>query len=143
MSIGPFERRVEEAIKVITRDVQEYARTHHKYKTHTSNLEGATEKYFEGSGTCTRGIVYLDTNKAPYAPYVHNGTAAHIIVPRRKKSLRWASNGRFVFARRVSHPGYAGDDFLYRAYKAYRPKAVKILKAYIDQGLREGNGGAK
>jgi len=62
-----------------------------------------------------RGEGYAVTNDeqmAPHARFVHWGTRPHVIRPRRKKALRWVVGNAFVFARKVNHPGYAGDPFM-------------------------------
>lgn len=55
-----------------------------------------------------------DPNIAPHARFVHWGTRPHLIVPKRKKALRWPSGGRFFFARKVNHPGNRSDAWLVR-----------------------------
>lgn len=39
------------------------------------------------------------------ARYLDSGTRQHVIEPKRKKVLRFVSNGQTVFAKRVLHPG--------------------------------------
>lgn len=39
--------------------------------------------------------------------YQDAGTRPHVILPRRRRYLRFVANGRTVFARRVRHPGNA------------------------------------
>lgn len=75
-------------------------------------------------------IIDHNLQRAPYAPFVHWGTRPHEIRPRDKTVLRWVgekgattrnARGRFVsgtkyiFARFVHHPGYAGDPWLVAA----------------------------
>ncbi|WP_280188863.1 MULTISPECIES: hypothetical protein [Nocardia] len=50
--------------------------------------------------------------RARHAAYVHDGTRPHEIRPLNAKALRFEAGGRVVFARRVWHPGYAGNPFL-------------------------------
>lgn len=50
-----------------------------------------------------------------YTMFEHDGTTPHIIVARRKKSLRFMMNGQVVFRRRVRHPGTRGTFFLTRS----------------------------
>jgi len=64
-------------------------------------------------------VVYVVTS-LDYAKYVHDGTPAHIIRPRSRRVLRFASGGRTVFARIVHHPGTSGKKFLTRALPAAR-----------------------
>lgn len=52
--------------------------------------------------TKARGVV---VNRAKYAEAVHEGTAAHTIVPRRGRVLRFKVGGRWMYARSVRHPG--------------------------------------
>lgn len=56
-----------------------------------------------------------------YAASVVKGAQTHPISPRRKRMLRWRSPPGYlddVFAHRVQHPGYRGNDFLGRALLA-------------------------
>lgn len=53
-----------------------------------------------------------DLKMAPHAIFVHWGTRPHIIKPSKRKVLRWAAGGRFIFAKWARHPGYKGDPYL-------------------------------
>lgn len=53
--------------------------------------------------------------RAPHNIFVHFGTRPHTIKPKNKKYLRWTSGNNFAFAKKVNHPGYKGDPFMYRA----------------------------
>lgn len=70
-------------------------------------------------GTASGGglVARVGTNVA-YARAVHEGTRAHVIVPRRARVLRFPSGGRVVFARRVHHPGTRPRPFLRDALSA-------------------------
>lgn len=52
---------------------------------------------------------------ARYAVYEHDGTPAHIIRARRKKSLRFIAGGQIVFRKQVRHPGTRGTFYLTRS----------------------------
>lgn len=67
-----------------------------------------------------------------YSLFVLFGTRPHEIKPRRKKALRWTSGGNFVFAKLVNHPGYIGDNYLFRA----ADDAVGNLPRLIDEAFR-------
>lgn len=56
-----------------------------------------------------------DPKAAPHAGFVHWGTRPHVIRPKNRKVLRWASGGKFIFAGKVNHPGYKGDAWMIRA----------------------------
>lgn len=63
-----------------------------------------------------------DKNRASYAIFVHNGTKPHEIRPKNRKFLRWSGGSGFIFAKKVTHPGYKGDKFLINAVKKSIPK---------------------
>lgn len=73
--------------------------------------------------------VFHNLQHAPYAPFVHWGTRPHVIRPKDKKALRWANNGRFVFAKFVNHPGYAGDDYMVKAVQDAPRHFDRIIQA--------------
>jgi len=50
-----------------------------------------------------------------YTMFEHDGTAPHIIVARRRKTLRFMVGGQVIFRRRVRHPGTQGTFFLTRS----------------------------
>lgn len=57
-----------------------------------------------------------DLQIAPHALFVHWGTQSHVIRPKERKALRWVGkDGKFVFSKRVQHPGYKGDPWLIHA----------------------------
>lgn len=70
-----------------------------------------------------------DPRRAPHGIFVHWGTKPHAITPKNRRALRWAANGRFSFAKRVRHPGYAGDRWLDRALE----EANRTFDAIIDR----------
>lgn len=79
-------------------------------------------------------IVGHDEQRAPYAAFVIHGTKPHEIRPRPpRKALRWVVGSRFVFARKVHHPGYAGDNYLDPAAQA----AVDAMDAIISRNMQE------
>jgi len=49
-----------------------------------------------------------------YALPLHDGSKAHVITPKTKKVLRFKAGGKWVYARRVNHPGYKGNKFVER-----------------------------
>lgn len=56
--------------------------------------------------------------KVNYAVFVNSGSRPHTIEAKDKKSLRWAGvGGRFNFAKKVHHPGYAGSHFIEKSAK--------------------------
>jgi hypothetical protein len=74
-----------------------------------------------------------DGNRAPHAIFVQLGTRPHVIRPKTKKALRWASGGKFFFAGKVNHPGYRGDAYLINAATL----AVRQFSSILDAALKE------
>lgn len=68
-----------------------------------------------------RRTIHLDSSSATsavtvasakYAAAVEFGTGPHVIVPRRRKALRFKVGGSVVFAKRVNHPGTKAKPFM-------------------------------
>ena len=124
-----------QAVKSSTEEVAEHARTHHGFTSRTGNLERSITSVHSKDGL--RGWVTIDRTRAPYGTYVHQGYKAFTIVPRHKKALRWVSDGKFVFAKRVRHPGYKGDPFLFDALDAKKDYVSKVFDNRIDAAIQE------
>ncbi len=73
-----------------------------------------------------------DTSIAPHALFVHWGTRPHVIKPKKKKSLRWASGGAFFFSKLVRHPGYKGDPWLIRAARHAPTMFALHVQKHLD-----------
>ena len=68
---------------------------------------------------------------APHAVFVHWGTKPHIIRPKNKKALRWATGGKFAFAHAVRHPGTKGDPWMKDAAR----EAPKRFERHLAERL--------
>lgn len=132
---GIFQRRLRQAVKASTGIIQEEAQDSHVYKTQSSFLERSVTAGTKESGMV--GRVFLDTNIAPYGPFVHEGTRPHMIFPKNRKALRWVSGGRFIFARSVHHPGWQGDPFLYNALDKKEPDIEAVFNRYVGLATEE------
>ena len=63
-----------------------------------------------------------------YARAVHDGSRAHDIRPKRRRSLRFVgASGGFVFRRVVHHPGTAARPFMTQAIEANVPFAERTF----------------
>lgn len=73
-----------------------------------------------GLTTVAVGEVSAGDETAPYAVYVHEGTAPHPIEPRQAPMLVFPSrrSGITVFTKHVDHPGTRANPFLWNALKA-------------------------
>lgn len=74
-----------------------------------------------------------DPRRAPHAIFVLFGTRPHTIEPKEKQALRFPIGGGFKFAMKVDHPGYVGDNYLFKA----ADKAADELPRVIDRALEE------
>ena len=97
----------------------------------------AQAKLSEVSRRKSRALVILSLAKSAQRAY-HNLSAprhqAHDIEPRSKKVLRWASGGKFVFAKRAHNPGIKKDPFIFNAEEA-EAGAIKQRFDDIIEGL--------
>lgn len=75
-----------------------------------------------------------DPNVAKHTMYVHWGSKAHKIKPKRKRVLRWPAGGKFAFAQGVNHPGYKGDPWMVRA----AAQAPMIFERHLQARLAKG-----
>lgn len=129
-----FEKRLRQAIKASAREVQEEAQRTHRFTSRSGQLERAIDVRMIGDKTAE---VYIDSDLAPYGPFVHEGTRAHYIFPREKQSLRWvpAGGSGFVFAKRVFHLGTQPDQFLYEALDNSREAVHDIFSKAVNVSL--------
>jgi hypothetical protein len=81
----------------------------------TGRLRASLQMRVRRVGSSTTGEVFTTT---AYAGAVHDGTKrATVIVPTRRKALRFVVDGKVVFAKRVVLPPRKGRPFLLRAVK--------------------------
>jgi len=126
--------RTTQAVKDITEDlyenVKKLARPHFRQR---STLETNIRHKVKSNA----GIVWIDNDgmlvnwrgrRLNYVEFVLYGTRPHIIKPRRKKALRFVKLGDFVFAKRVRHPGYRGDNFLQKAINETLNNLERIVR---------------
>lgn len=63
----------------------------------------------------------------PLGRWIIDGTPAHVIAAH-GRALRFQWGGEIVFFRSVNHPGTKPDNFIGRAYTAWRPDAQERLR---------------
>lgn len=124
-----------QAMRSSTEEIAEHARTHHEFTTRFARLERSVVSGESKDGLF--GYVELDRTEAPYGPYVHQGTPAHTIEPRVKQALRWVDGSNFVFAKRVRHPGYKGDPFLFNALEAKTEFVQNMFSSRVEAAITE------
>lgn len=112
------------------KQVQVLARQDHRFTTKSGQLERSINELTNYIGT--KGKVFLDDGVAKYGKYVHEGTKAHDIKPKNKKSLYFVVGGKKVFSKKIHHPGTKEDQFLYRAFNRSKQRIVEGLNfAYV------------
>lgn len=134
-SLDSFRRNLRLAVKDSTEKVAEYARENHRFTSRSGNLERAVDTRFSNHGLV--GTVFLNKNRAPYGPFVHEGTPPHEIVPKTRKALRWVGGNDFVFAKHVNHPGTKADPFLYEALDSRTEVIHGIFEKYTGYAVNE------
>ena len=72
-----------------------------------------------------------NTLKAKYAKYVHGGTRAHIIKPKKKKALYWGVRP----VKRVNHPGIKANPYLLNAWNIYKNGGLKRASDELAQNI--------
>lgn len=83
-------------------------------------------------------LVITFRSSDPVAPFIINGTRAHMIVPRNAKVLHFRTDsGASVFAARVNHPGTRANFFASRAIMPLLPE----LQSSFSLIMREVFGG--
>lgn len=79
--------------------------------------------------------IAIGTN-VEYAAAIERGAAPHIIEVKKKKVL---SNGKQFFGRRVNHPGFGGDSFLYWAAKNLNIDFASYFRDVVNQNRKLNN----
>ena len=137
-----IKKQLKLAMLVALRDIQSRARSEHRFRSRTGNLERSIETEIlsdwplKGRVALDQSITMTDSGRS-YGAYVHDGTDPHIITPRVKKCLRWAGGNGFIFAKRVNHPGTKADPFLYNAAQNERENINNTFERYTLQAIRE------
>ena len=107
------------AVKILTQDVYDNAKRGASKHIITGKMESNIRQRVKGDA----GLVWIDdknmlvdwkNRKINYAMFVIFGSKPHIIEPKDKKALRF---GNFIFAKKVNHTGYKGDNFMQNALK--------------------------
>ena len=130
-----FRRNLRLAVEASTIEVAETAKQEHRYKQRWGRLKDAVDTKFLNDGM--EGRVFLNETVAPYGAFVHDGTTPHDIFPRSKRALRWVNGNSFIFARRVRHPGWRADPFIYDALNKNEGMIARIFEHYTDMALQE------
>ena len=133
-----FGRRVgaqlRDTVRKVTRNIEERARREHRFTSRTGHTERSIEASTRSNGDGAEGEV---VSRDKIAIFLMRGTRPHPIpkniVSRRKKALRWADGQKFIFAKKVYHPGTKADPFLVNAFEKETLRFTTRLEAIIRQ----------
>jgi len=132
---GEFPKHI---VARLTHDIHDKSIDNAKKHNRTGKLEDNIELRIKGLD----GEVFVDKTNTrvmwrgmpiSYAVFVHFGTSPHKILPKKRRSLRWAGDGKFIFAKEVQHPGYKGDRFMYNAARDVINKLAKISREELNE----------
>lgn len=102
---------------------------------------------YKGGGNLRQSIRYYPYGSsafmvrvnANYGRYVEEGTRPHVIVPRTAKSLAFQKNGKWIFSKRVNHPGTKAQPYFAPAIKTAGTFANKEMSRAMDRVLNSLN----
>jgi len=71
---------------------------------------------------------------AKYAPFVEFGTRPHVILPKRKKALRFFKDGKEVIVKKVNHPGSKPYPFFYADMERRKEEVAReFLRRFLEE----------
>lgn len=117
----------EYAYEETMRGIEPHSKTGTMERNLTHRVSKSTPEgrvYFDNAGMMRNGV--------NYAIFVHFGTRAHDIRPKKRRALRWESGSVFHFAKAVHHPGYKGDPFMQLAADKTFSKLSDIAQRIIN-----------
>lgn len=110
------------------------AKSGHKYKDRNNDLTNSIKgRVTRDTDRGAEGVVEAT---APHAVFVHQGTKAHVIEPRKAKALRFEQDGATRFAQRVQHPGTTADPFIDQTEPAVDAELERGGERAIDRAAQ-------
>jgi hypothetical protein len=135
-------REIRQEMRQALKDVQQDARTHHKF--HTGHGKAEKSIMTETDPTGLQGRVYIDAGIAPHAVYQHEGTGlygekhkAFPVKAKNKKALHWVSEGDSHFSKSVSIKGIHPDPFLHNAMERQKPGLITRFRAALARAIQK------
>ena len=154
--IGRFQQAADAAPKIVSKNmriamsesvkqVRDLAMMRHRFVSRTGALVKSVKSEVDFNDTDgIAGRVFLDESVAPYGKFVHDGTGicaghqAWVVTPKNKKALRWASGGKWVFAKYAKHLlGSKPDQFIYEAGRLKQDKINEIFAQCTNRAIQE------
>ena len=115
-------------------ELEQYVRDEGKIHTKSTNMNSALSKRKRQDGDMWD--IFYDLRRAHYAVYVLFGTKPHVILPKDKKMLRWAKDGKFYSKYKVNHPGNKPDNSLERAKEKFPSVFENHIKTLL-KGIKK------
>ena len=96
----------------------------------TANLQGDI-RVLKNATELSHSAVIGNTKEASYAKFVHFGTKAHTIKPKKKKALKT----RYGVFKKVNHPGIKANPYFEKAVEIYTNSSEfkHTKKAFLDK----------
>jgi len=118
------------AVAIAMREVRAQAISDHDFSNRTGALQRSVSAEAGIVGGVVTGRVWLNSNIAPYAKWVHDGwkRTADIIPKAPRRALHFVIGGANIFCSRVKKAAsYGGDPFLFDAWEAKLDETQKLL----------------
>lgn len=129
-------KNVNMALKIGARDIQTDARQNHRFVSRSGNAERSIETEYHPQILTAK--VGIDKGVAKYGAILHDGTPAHVIKAKNGKTLRFVGkNGRFVYRKRIKHPGTKPDRFIHQASFRNTRRVNDLIHNAIEKSAGE------
>ena len=119
-AIKSFINRIANEVMVIAKN---------KAPVDTANLQGDI-RVLKNATESSHSAVIGNTKEASYAKFVHFGTKAYEIKPKKKKALKT----KFGVFKKVNHPGIKANPYFEKAVNTYTNSSefARTKKAFLD-----------
>jgi hypothetical protein len=116
-----------ESLRRSATQAAQYAKVNTLFKSRTGRLRAGI------SSRMTSRTSARVTSSAKHSHYVEDGTKAHVIAARRKKTLSFVQNGVRYFRKEVFHPGTQPRPFMKQARDRTEPLFDRLCRAAVDR----------
>lgn len=111
------------------------------YHGYSIRTPGKLRQSIAGVPVITPNSANIDiTSTVPYARYVIDGAAPHIIRPRKAQMMKWMDAHGWQYATEVHHPGQRKNDFIEKAIIPLEPVFLKIYQAILIESFHVNRG---
>lgn len=131
---GNLVKRVaENSLYNATASLTSYAKKNHKFKTRTAVLENAT--IFDVKGLTS--TIFINEKRAPYGPFIYEGTRDHEIVPKDAQALSWVQGNARFFSKGHKVKGIKAEPYILNAYNKRKRQFIKQFRNDMTEELQD------